>query len=521
MMKADSRIKSLLKVLSQGVYEKEHIIAMALLSAIAGESIFLLGPPGTAKSLVARRLKLAFKDGRAFEYLMSRFSTPDEICGPVSISLLKNEDRYERVVDGFLPTATIVFLDEIWKASPSIQNALLTAINERIFQNGRETISLPMKALIAASNELPAEDEGLEALWDRFLVRMVSNCIQSESVFHKMIRQQSVDTPMVEESSLITEEEYRIWQQEIYTIRISDEICDTITSIRKAFVEEAKKEEINDMDYYISDRRWKKCVHLMQASAFLNGRQSIDKTDIPILMHCLWNKAENIPTVIDVVGKSITAAIDNKLDKQEKNIEQALKKASEPQKEVTNNSNILEIFTLTNYFYYTVCDFEAGRCLFCKADYNHVSVDSPSDGIVYWNDDKKVWIVHAIYTGAPFDYKVKSRVNVKKIKLQKCKGGIIIDGTSYAFEKNSGTQTQAGGLFGSESCMKQNVADSVIAEIDQELRPQYISLQDMFTKSKNMFLSDDDLKLTKKYLTKCGKHLEEVYVKAQNARKLL
>ena len=199
-MKPDVQIKTLLRILSQGVYEKEHIIAMALLSAIAGESIFLLGPPGTAKSLVARRLKLAFKDGIAFEYLMSRFSTPDEIFGPVSISLLKNEDRYERVVDGFLPTATIVFLDEIWKASPSIQNALLTAINECIFQNGRDTISLPMKALIAASNELPAEDEGLEALWDRFLVRMVSNCIQTEATFYKMIRQQSFETPTVDEN---------------------------------------------------------------------------------------------------------------------------------------------------------------------------------------------------------------------------------------------------------------------------------------------------------------------------------
>lgn len=187
-MKIETQIKSMLTVMSEGIYEKEHILAMALLNAIAGESVFLLGPPGTAKSLVARRLKLAFKDSNAFEYLMSRFSTPDEIFGPVSISLLKNEDRYERVVDGFLSTAAVVFLDEIWKASPSIQNALLTAINERIFQNGRNTLSLPMKALIAASNELPAEDEGLEALWDRFLVRMVSNCIQTENVFYKMIR---------------------------------------------------------------------------------------------------------------------------------------------------------------------------------------------------------------------------------------------------------------------------------------------------------------------------------------------
>ena len=190
-MDIDQHVRELLKAMAEGVYEKEHILAMTLLSAVAGESIFLLGPPGTAKSLVARRLKMIFKDGRAFEYLMSRFSTPDEIFGPVSISLLKSEDRYERVVDGFLPSATVVFLDEVWKAGPSIQNALLTAINERIYQNGRTTLQLPMKALIAASNELPAENEGLEALWDRFLVRMVSNCIQSENVFYKMIRQKN------------------------------------------------------------------------------------------------------------------------------------------------------------------------------------------------------------------------------------------------------------------------------------------------------------------------------------------
>ena len=230
-MKPDDQIESLLNVLSQGVYEKEHIIAMSLLSAIAGESIFLLGPPGTAKSLVARRLKLAFKDGKAFEYLMSRFSTPDEIFGPVSISLLKNEDRYERVVEGFLPSATVVFLDEIWKAGPSIQNALLTAINERIFQNGRTTLKLPMKALIAASNELPAEGEGLEALWDRFLVRMVSNCIQSESVFYKMIRQKNLNPTLVPEYLLISEELYAEWQRKIEEVEISNEVCSIITYI--------------------------------------------------------------------------------------------------------------------------------------------------------------------------------------------------------------------------------------------------------------------------------------------------
>ena len=238
-----THIRELIKAMSEGVFEKEHIIAMSLLSALVGESIFLLGPPGTAKSLVARRLKMVFKDGKAFEYLMSRFSTPEEIFGPVSISLLKNEDRYERVVEGFLPTATVVFLDEIWKAGPSIQNALLTAINERIFQNGRETLHLPMRALIAASNELPAENEGLEALWDRFLVREVSNCIQSEPLFYKMVLQKNVAPKPIPEHLLITDELYDEWQKKMMEVEVPNEICSMVSNIRKQLKAEMKKED--------------------------------------------------------------------------------------------------------------------------------------------------------------------------------------------------------------------------------------------------------------------------------------
>jgi hypothetical protein len=527
-MNKESQIRAMLKVMSKGIYEKEHILAMTLLCAIAGESIFLLGPPGTAKSLVARRLKLAFSNANAFEYLMSRFSTPDEIFGPVSISLLKNEDRYERVVNGFLPTATVVFLDEIWKAGPSIQNALLTAINERIFQNGRSTLSLPMKVLIAASNELPMEDEGLEALWDRFLVRMVSNCIQTESVFFKMIRQKPVKDITMPKELEITDDTYESWQQEIHAVAIPDNVCAVVTTIRKRLREEALKDGNKDMDFYVSDRRWKKCFHIMQTAAFLNGRNNIDLTDIPILFHCLWNTAEVIPSIIDIVANSLTGEIDKKIDKIQKEIDIAIKMKSQPAKKEEDFRNMPEHFTLVSYFYYSICNFPHGKCLFYKADYNHVDANNVSDGILYRDDQKRSWIIRAIYTGTPFDYKVRNVQNVKKIKLQKCYGGIIIDNTPYAFERanplsvlisNSLGNSQE--LFGNSFFTEPTVADNALSLLQKEIVPGLKKIQRLFAHTKHLFLSDDDKKVVKKYLDQCDIRTKELEVVIKNAQQLL
>ena len=501
--------------MSAGIYEKQHILSMALLSAIAGESIFLLGPPGTAKSLVARRLKLAFKDGEAFEYLMSRFSTPDEIFGPVSISLLKNEDKYERVVDGFLPTATIVFLDEIWKASPSIQNALLTAINERIFQNGRNTLLLPMKALIAASNELPAEDEGLEALWDRFLVRMVSNCIQSESAFFKMIRQETLEKIVIPENLLITDEQYESWQNKIKNIGIPDNICHLVSFIRKRLREESANAEHKAMDFYVSDRRWKKCFHLLQTSAFLNGRTSIDQTDIPILIHCLWNTTDSIPTIIDIVLCSLTDDIERQMGKLEKDITQALKQTVQQPKENKQQNLENTTFKLFNYFYYPISNYPSGKCVFYKGDYNHIRPDKDCEGIIYRDVQKKMWIIRAIYTDVPFDYKIQQAENVRKIILRKCNGGVIIDGTPYGFER---TASDVPDLFNERT---PNATDIALASLTNELMPALALLQKSFTETNHLFLSDNDHKMVKKYLMKCEKRMQELEIKIRNAQQLI
>lgn len=299
-----NRVAAIIEEISAGTYERERELSLSLLTAIAGESIFLLGKPGVAKSLVARRLKCAFAESRQFEYLMSRFSTPDEIFGPVKISMLKDHDTYERATSGYLPEADVAFLDEIWKAGPSIQNALLTIINEKVFRNGEKEAAVPLKALIAASNELPAEDEGLEALWDRFLVRLVVEGIHDRVAFEKMIAGTAGVGDTLSVSKPITVGEYYRWQKGIAAVEVGRAAFDVIHAIRLSIAayneNRAEKEQI-----YISDRRWKKIVHLMKASAFVNDSCTIGLADCWLIGHCLWNNEEQILAARQMVNEAI------------------------------------------------------------------------------------------------------------------------------------------------------------------------------------------------------------------------
>ncbi|MDR1957169.1 MAG: AAA family ATPase, partial [Treponema sp.] len=278
-MAVKSSIRALLKELNTGIYEKEEVIALAVLAAVAGESIFLLGPPGVAKSLIARRIKYAFTDGSAFEYLMSHFSTPDEIFGPVSIAQLKDADRYERICRGYLPEATVVFLDEIWKAGPSIQNALLTVLNEKRYRNGEQEIQVPMKVLIAASNELPAPGQGLEALWDRFLVRVPVAGITDPETFKAMIALPRMsDEDPVQGEHKITGEAYAEWSSAIDAVAIPEHVFEVLLYIKSFCTLPVNPHPLHDASApeaalrIISDRRWRKIVRLLRTSAFLNDR---------------------------------------------------------------------------------------------------------------------------------------------------------------------------------------------------------------------------------------------------------
>ena len=308
-----NRIVKLLDTLNERVYGKEEVMALALLSAVAGESIFLLGPPGVAKSMVARRLKLMFRGGTAFEYLMSRFSTPDEIFGPVSIARLKNEDTYERMTEGYLPTATVVFLDEIWKAGPAIQNALLTVINEKIFRNGQFSVRVPMKGLIAASNELPASGQGLEALYDRFLVRKLVGGIEDLSDFDRMISTADESEPEMDEHLAVSDEEYRQWQEQMKSVGLHYSVLEVIHSLKDKLEDYNRQLENADSPFsvalYVSDRRWKKIVRLLRASAFLQGNTEVRLSDCLLMVHCLWNETSQIDWVRDAVLTAVGESV--------------------------------------------------------------------------------------------------------------------------------------------------------------------------------------------------------------------
>lgn len=319
-----SRIQSLLRSLSEGVYEKDSELSLSLLAALAGESVLLLGPPGVAKSMVARRLKLAFQDARSFEYLMSRFSTPDEIFGPVSISRLKESDRYERAVDGYLPTADVVFLDEIWKAGPAIQNTLLTVINEKTYLNGNTPMRLPLKLLIAASNELPTQGEGLEALWDRFLVRLVSQCISDEENFYRMVCPGSPQSPSTP-STPFTPQEYAQMQEEIARVTVPRSVLLAITAIRQALKDVAIEGQDVHRNIYVSDRRWKKVVHLMCASAFVHDRAEVHLSDLQLAIHCLWNEPDEIDSIGRIVAQAIFRPYIDRLDTLTQQVGRALR----------------------------------------------------------------------------------------------------------------------------------------------------------------------------------------------------
>ncbi|MDY5779397.1 MAG: AAA family ATPase [Succinivibrionaceae bacterium] len=318
-----NRISSLIYALNSGLFERKNTIKMCMLAALSGESVFMLGPPGIAKSLIARKFTSVFYDVNSFEYLMTRFSTTDEIFGPLSINALKNEGRYSRLTNSYLPKAQIVFLDEIWKAGPAILNSLLTVINEKIFKNGDTIEKIPMHLLITASNELPEQDSGLEALYDRMLIRLWLDPIKDKANFKSMLTLKSQNST-VSDRLKIKDEELLSWAKEIEEITISNEAFEDLYFLKEQFDQSASinkeeeetskstnvKEKMKTLSkLYISDRRWKKAYHLLATSAYFNERVKIEKIDLLLLKDIMWNDLHTRSRIYEIIKQYATTKL--------------------------------------------------------------------------------------------------------------------------------------------------------------------------------------------------------------------
>lgn len=297
------RIAKIISLLSSGLYERKEIVALTFLSIIAGKPVFLYGPPGTAKSFIAKRVSYAFRDSKYFGYLMQRFSTPEDIFGPVSLEELKN-DKYIRKIKGYLPDSDFAFLDEIWKSAPAILNTLLTIINERIFKNGYEEIKVPLKGLISASNETPPPNQGLEALYDRFITRLTVYPLKERDNFERLLENTQLN-PFIEidEKLKITTEEWNKMSEEINKIKISKIVFNIIHTI-KLSIEKFNEDNI-DIPIYISDRRWQNISYLMKTAAYLNDKNEVDIYETLLLDNCLWSLEEHIEPIKKIVENAI------------------------------------------------------------------------------------------------------------------------------------------------------------------------------------------------------------------------
>lgn len=274
---------------------KEEIIRLLFISAVAGEHLVMVGPPGTAKSALLRGFA-ELVDAKYFDYLLTRFTEPNEIFGPVDIQAFR-AGQYRRRIEGMLPEAEVGFLDEIFKANSAILNSLLSLLNARQFTHGNVTVRVPLISMYAASNEVPTDD-ALSALFDRFLLRVRVDYLDSyhfRGLLQKGIELESEkmdpDAPTL--SPVISSRDLLHVQEHFTNLLTFNE--DFLATF-KGLVFQIRSEGVG-----LSDRRIVKLLKLFAASAVFDGRTEVTNADFFVLRH-VWNTPEQEEILQEIVG---------------------------------------------------------------------------------------------------------------------------------------------------------------------------------------------------------------------------
>jgi MoxR-like ATPase len=293
-----SRLARLAGRLEQQFIGKDEVIRLLLVSAVAGEHALLVGPPGTAKSALVRALAGSMR-AAYFEYLLTRFTEPNEIFGPVDIQAFR-AGQYRRRTEGMLPTAQVVFLDEVFKSNSAILNSLLTLLNERVYAVGGEVLRCPLVSVFGASNEVPSDDT-LVAIFDRFLLRIRNDNLDAYH-FSDLLRR-GVDLEVkqasrAEDAPLVSVDELEEFRSNLARYMTFDE---SFLASYKGLVFQIRAEGVT-----LSDRRVVKMLKLFAASAFLDGRPKPDASDFFLLKH-IWNNEDQAPILDALVQPELDA----------------------------------------------------------------------------------------------------------------------------------------------------------------------------------------------------------------------
>lgn len=287
------KLNAVLNSVKQSFVGKDEIIDLLGICLVGRENMFLLGPPGTAKSAIVRQLSKCVEGGKNFEYLLTRFTEPNEIFGPFDIRKLKDGELVTNT-EGMMPEASLVFLDEIFNANSAILNSLLMALNERVFRRGKENRKLPALMFVGASNVLP-EDEALNALLDRFLIRVNCGYVDPDLLDDVLLAGWKLENRAETEVSNITPQDIWDLQQQCRQVDLSP--------IRKQYIDLVHN--LRSTGIKVSDRRAVKLQNLIAASAFICGRAEAELSDLWVLKY-IWDTEEQVEILSGIIDNVIS-----------------------------------------------------------------------------------------------------------------------------------------------------------------------------------------------------------------------